>query len=52
MSTVDVSVVFPSYNEEAGLEKNITDVVSALAGWDKSWEIILVVERWFPQTGR
>ena len=42
MPTVDVSVVFPSYNEEAGLEKNITDVVLALAGWDKSWEIILV----------
>jgi dolichol-phosphate mannosyltransferase len=42
MPTVDVSVIFPSYNEEAGLEKNITGVLSALAGWDKNWEIILV----------
>ena len=42
MPTVDVSVVIPSYNEEAGLEKNIAAIVSALTGWDKRWEIILV----------
>jgi dolichol-phosphate mannosyltransferase len=42
MPTVDISIVIPSYNEEAGLGKNITALAAALAGWDKTWEIILV----------
>jgi glycosyltransferase involved in cell wall biosynthesis len=42
MAAVDVSVVIPAFNEEAGLEKNISEVVSTLAGWNRSWEIILI----------
>ena len=41
-SAPEVSVVIPSFNEEADLARNVRALVAALDGWDCNWELILV----------
>lgn len=38
----EVSVVIPSFNEEAKLARNVRTLVAVLNEWERSWELVLV----------